>query len=99
MPFDKDLKENMTKQGTMYTLWEKGGNSSHVRIMGCHQKFILAPEDPAAAAAALSADTTKVATLTLTEKGYFVNFITGDLLVDAGPVKEDIATLKDLFKK
>merc|ERR1712186_235418 len=86
----------MVAQDTMYTLWEKGVSSSHVRVMGCHQEFILAPEDPEAAVAALSAPTTKIATMTLTEKGYFINFITGDLLLDAGPVKEDIALLKGL---
>merc|ERR1712151_806492 len=96
MPFDSKLRDAMVAQDTMYTLWEKGVSSSHVRVMGCHQKFILAPEDPEAAVAALAATTTKVATMTVTEKGYFINFITGDLLVDAGPVKEDIATLKSL---
>jgi mannitol 2-dehydrogenase len=97
MPFDDKLRDAMKAQGTMYTLWEKGFTSSHVRIMGCHQDFILAPENPEAAVAALSASTTKVATCTLTEKGYFVNFITGDLLKDAPAVKEDIASLTALF--
>merc|ERR1712151_124768 len=96
MPFDSKLRDAMVAQDTMYTLWEKGVSSSHVRVIGCHREFILAPEDPEAAVAALAATTTKVATMTVTEKGYFINFITGDLLVDAGPVKEDIATLKSL---
>jgi len=96
MPFDSKLRDAMVAQDTMYTLWEKGVTSSHVRVMGCHQKFILAPEDPEAAVAALASPITKVATMTVTEKGYFINFITGDLLIDAGPVKEDLATLKSV---
>merc|ERR1712048_1517238 len=94
MPFDSKMRDALKPQDTLYTLWEKGVSSSKVRVMGCHGDFTLAPEEPGKALDLLTADTTKIITMTVTEKGYFVDFATGKLLVDAPPIKSDIETLK-----
>ena len=54
----------------------------------------MAPEEPQKALDLLTADTTKIVTMTVTEKGYFVDFSTGKLNVSAAPVSSDIETLR-----
>lgn len=95
MPFDSKMRDALKPQDTMYTLWEKGVSSSKVRVIGCHGDFTLAPDEPGKALNLLTADHTKIVTLTVTEKGYFVDFSTGKLNVDAAPVSSDIETLKN----
>jgi mannitol 2-dehydrogenase len=96
MPFDSKMQAVMKEQDCLYTLWQKGADrSEQVRVVGCHSDFILAPEDPELALSALSAVTTKIVTLTVTEKGYFVNLGTGQLDIHEPMVAHDIDLLKN----
>jgi len=94
MPGDAKMQDVLKEQDFMYTLWEKSVDKANVRVIGCHQDFILAPSDPEAAIKVLSAETTKIVTLTVTEKGYFVDLSTGALDVGSPMVKSDIECLK-----
>jgi len=94
MPADAKMRDVLQEQDMLYTLWEKGASSEKVRVMGCHSNFILAPESPDKVLDALCAPETKIVTLTITEKGYFVNFATGELDSVAAPVASDLAALK-----
>jgi len=94
MPGDSKMRDVLKEQDMLYTLWQKGASSEKVRVMGCHSEFILAPESPEKVLDALCAPETKIVTLTITEKGYFVNFATGKLDVLAAPVSSDIDALK-----
>eukprot|EP00440_Ansanella_granifera_P018690 gb/GFBE01020305.1/.p1 GENE.gb/GFBE01020305.1/~~gb/GFBE01020305.1/.p1 ORF type:complete len:636 (+),score=183.38 gb/GFBE01020305.1/:1-1908(+) len=94
MPGDSKMRDVLKEQDMLYTLWTKGVSSESVRIMGCHGDFILAPEDPEAAVKALSDASTKIVTMTVTEKGYFVNFATGKLDTSSPMVTSDIEALK-----
>jgi len=95
MPGDAQMRDNLKEQDMLYTLWQKGVSSSEVRVIGCHSDFILAPNEPESAVQMLSDASTKIVTLTVTEKGYFVNFSTGKLDTDSPIVTSDIATLKE----
>jgi fructuronate reductase len=62
--------EQLNPQGGLYTLAERSGEGTALRIIGSVARVLLAPEEPEAIAALLAAPTTHVATLTITEKGY-----------------------------
>mmetsp|Transcript_49881 Transcript_49881/g.118932 ORF Transcript_49881/g.118932 Transcript_49881/m.118932 type:complete len:518 (+) Transcript_49881:36-1589(+) len=94
MPGDAKMRDVLKEQDMLYTLWQKGASSDQLRVIGCHSDFILAPENPEQVLNVLAADETKIVTLTVTEKGYFVDFATGELDTKAAAVLSDIDALK-----
>eukprot|EP00931_Biecheleriopsis_adriatica_P049995 TRINITY_DN2892_c0_g1_i4.p1 TRINITY_DN2892_c0_g1~~TRINITY_DN2892_c0_g1_i4.p1 ORF type:complete len:635 (-),score=154.38 TRINITY_DN2892_c0_g1_i4:184-2088(-) len=94
MPGDSKMRDVLKEQDMLYTLWQKGVSSEKVRVMACHSDFILAPEDPESAVKAISDASTKIVTMTITEKGYFVDFSTGKLDTASPAVTNDIDALK-----
>eukprot|EP00928_Gymnodinium_smaydae_P022012 TRINITY_DN18621_c0_g2_i1.p1 TRINITY_DN18621_c0_g2~~TRINITY_DN18621_c0_g2_i1.p1 ORF type:complete len:556 (+),score=49.59 TRINITY_DN18621_c0_g2_i1:152-1669(+) len=94
MPSDVKMRDALRCQDGLYTLWERGVSSQHVRIIGCHSDITLAFEDPESVASVLSAPSTKLVTMTVTEKGYYIDLTSGDLLFEAWPVQSDISHLK-----
>ncbi|OLQ01236.1 Mannitol 2-dehydrogenase [Symbiodinium microadriaticum] len=94
MPGDVKMRDILKEQDMMYALWQRGTDTEEVRVIGCHQEFYLATEDSEAILDLLSAAETKIVTLTVTEKGYFVNFATGKLDTASPAVASDIEALK-----
>jgi len=94
MPSDVKMRDVLKEQDMMYALWQRGTDAEEVRVIGCHQEFYLATEDSEAILGLLSAAETKIVTLTVTEKGYFVNFATGKLDTASPAVASDIEALK-----
>eukprot|EP00927_Polykrikos_kofoidii_P012584 TRINITY_DN15442_c0_g1_i1.p1 TRINITY_DN15442_c0_g1~~TRINITY_DN15442_c0_g1_i1.p1 ORF type:complete len:564 (-),score=77.59 TRINITY_DN15442_c0_g1_i1:174-1814(-) len=97
LPGDAHLLDALRAQDGLYTLWQRGeelGPKGSARIIGCHTNFILAPDEPEAALQALSAPATKIVTLTITEKGYFMELSSGKLDMTSPPVSHDIAMLR-----
>ncbi|CAK9052643.1 unnamed protein product [Durusdinium trenchii] len=94
MPADAKMRDVLKEQDMMFTLWQKGTSSESVRVIGCHSDFILAPESPEKVLDALCAAETKIVTMTITEKGYFVDFTTGKLDSSAPAVSSDLEALK-----
>ncbi len=64
------------------------------RIIGAVQQVIVATEQPEQLLAALSAEYTHIVTLTITEKGYKLDSLTGALIEDDPQVARDIASLE-----
>lgn len=64
------MHEALAPQDGLYTLLERDGAQTRVRVVGALQERIVAPRDPAALARRLAAATTRLVTLTITEKGY-----------------------------
>ncbi|CAK9036415.1 Mannitol 2-dehydrogenase (M2DH) (MDH) [Durusdinium trenchii] len=94
MPADAKMRDVLKEQDMMFTLWQKGTSFESVRVIGCHSDFILAPESPEKVLDALCAAETKIVTMTITEKGYFVDFTTGKLDSSAPAVSSDLEALK-----
>lgn len=94
MPQDEKAQSILKDQDMLYTLWEKSASSEKLRVVGCHSDYILAPSDPDAAIRALSVATTKIVTMTVTEKGYFIDLSSGKLDVSSPAVSHDVEKLK-----
>merc|ERR1719293_58529 len=89
------IRDVLKEQDSLFTVWQKGIASSEPRIIGCHSLFVLAPSEPDAAVELLASPATKIITLTVTEKGYFIDFATGKLDTNNPDVQADIAALKE----
>ncbi|WCT78837.1 mannitol dehydrogenase family protein [Novosphingobium humi] len=62
--------EQLNPQDGLYTLAEKSGEGTKLRVIGSVAEVIVAPENPARIKALLCAPTTHIVTFTVTEKGY-----------------------------
>ncbi|MBN9142508.1 MAG: mannitol dehydrogenase family protein, partial [Novosphingobium sp.] len=62
--------EQLNPQDGLYTLAEKSGEGTKLRVIGSVAEVIVAPEKPSRIKALLSAPTTHIVTFTVTEKGY-----------------------------
>jgi fructuronate reductase len=63
-------RDQLAPQDGLYTLVEKSDGKINYRLISSVAKVLVAPEDPAAVIALLAQESTKVVTLTITEKGY-----------------------------
>lgn len=70
MPASKALTEVLQRQDGLYTLVIKEGEESQLQVVGSILGAIHAPDDYAAALAALCAPETRIVSLTITEGGY-----------------------------
>ncbi|MCJ2185879.1 mannitol dehydrogenase family protein [Novosphingobium beihaiensis] len=64
------VAEQMNPQDGLYTVTERSGGVARTRVIGAVREVLVAPQSPAALAAALSAPRTRIVTFTVTEKGY-----------------------------
>ncbi|TKW66416.1 MAG: mannitol dehydrogenase family protein [Paracoccus denitrificans] len=76
MPADAQAREVLAGQDFLYTVVEQSAEASEARIIGAMIDY-LAPGDPAAVIAKLADPATKIASLTITEGGYFIDAATG----------------------
>ncbi len=65
-----DVAAQLNPQGGLYTLTERSGEAARTRLIGAVERVIVAPEDPEAVIAALAHPDTRIASFTVTEKGY-----------------------------
>jgi fructuronate reductase len=64
------MRDALAPQDGLYALLERDGAGTRVRVVGALRALLVAPESPAALTARLAAPTTRLVTLTITEKGY-----------------------------
>ncbi|MFV0293562.1 MAG: mannitol dehydrogenase family protein [Paracoccus sp. (in: a-proteobacteria)] len=76
MPADAKARDVLAGQNFLYTVVEQAANSSEPRVVGAMIDY-LAPGDPVAVIAQLADPVTKIASLTITEGGYFIDANTG----------------------
>jgi fructuronate reductase len=65
-----DVAHQMNPQEGLYTVTERSGDGAKTRIIGAVRDVLVAPYEPDAVIAALAVPTTRVASFTITEKGY-----------------------------
>lgn len=86
-----DQRDLLSPQDCLYTAVERGPNGNAARIVTCLTGVLVAPENPEAVLAAMSAATTRIVTLTITEKGYCHDPATGRLNWTHPTVEHDLA--------
>ena len=86
-----DLRDALVDQDWLYSLTIRDGDLDRRRVVGALRNMLVVPEDPGSALAFLSDPSTKVVTLTVTEKGYYAASGTGELLQDDPAIQDDLA--------
>ncbi|WBU56820.1 mannitol dehydrogenase family protein [Paracoccus sediminicola] len=76
MPADAAARDILASQDFLYTVVEQSAEASDPRVIGALIGY-LAPGDPDAVIARLVDPDTKIASLTITEGGYFIDAATG----------------------
>ncbi len=88
-----DTRDALLAQDGLYTLAVRDGSGTFLRIIGALTGLLVAPENPQAVLEALCAPTTRIVTLTVTEKGYCHNPATGALREEDADIQHDLAHL------
>jgi mannitol 2-dehydrogenase len=92
MPSDERMRDVLTEQDGLYTLVLKHADGSfEPRVIGSIHEYLYAPDDPEAVLDRLSAPTTRIVSLTITEGGYNTNQVTGEFDISAPDVRADLA--------
>jgi len=86
-----DQRDRLEPQGGLYTLLKRAPAGPELRIIGCVGEVLVAPESPAALVARLAAPSTRIVSLTVTEKGYCHDPATGRLRADHPDIIHDLA--------
>jgi len=74
-----DVADALNPQDGLYTLLVRGEDGVKARVVGSIAHVLVAPREPHAVLAALTAPETKIVSLTITEKGYGFDTGTGGL--------------------
>ncbi len=88
-----DVHDQLAPQDGLYTLLVRDGDQTQARIIGAVQGVLVAPRDPGALVQALADEDVHIVTLTITEKGYKLDPVTGRLLTDDQDLAADLASL------
>lgn len=80
MPGDAIMRDALAKQDHVYTVVTKHpGGTTTPRAVGSIVDYLFAPDDPQKVLRVLADPATKIVTLTVTEGGYHVHEVTGEL--------------------
>ncbi|MCW2817795.1 MAG: mannitol dehydrogenase family protein [Marmoricola sp.] len=92
MPQDERMAEVMAAQDGLYTLVVKHPDGSlEPRVIGSVVDYLFAPADAEAVLAVMSAPSTRIVSLTITEGGYHLNQSTGEFDDGDATLQADIA--------
>lgn len=91
LPQDRTIVETLREQGGRYTLVVKHPDGHlEPRVIGSIRETLLAPDDPDAVLARLTDPDLGIVSLTITEGGYLVNQVTGELDAAAESIQADL---------
>ena len=74
-----DMKNALLPQDCLYALAEMGADSEKVKVIGSIVDVLGGPEDADKLLARMSAVTTRIVSITVTEKGYYLDPASGKL--------------------
>ncbi len=86
-----DMKNALAPQDCLYALCEMGADYEATRVVGSIVEILGGTEDAGALLARMSAATTRIVSITVTEKGYYLDPATGKLLLQAAAIAADLA--------
>ena len=84
-----DIHEALIPQDGLYTLGVKSGTRTDWRVVGAIQSVLYAPDDPQALINAIAAPSTRIVSLTITEKAYCLHAGNGSLDEDHPDIRHD----------
>ncbi|WP_028032471.1 mannitol dehydrogenase family protein [Chelativorans sp. J32] len=87
-----DTRDALSPQNGLYTLSIQNAAGENLRVIGSLRQLLVAPENPAALVSRMSHSSTRIVTLTVTEKAYMRN-AAGALDLSHPDVASDIADL------
>lgn len=87
---DAGMRERMGPQDGLYSVTVRSGGEERQRVIGAVKGVLFGPEDPRALLALLAAPSTRIVSLTVTEKGYCREPSSGALLRDDPEVRRDL---------
>src|SRR6266568_5521406 len=91
MPADRSMQQALSAQDGLYTLVLKHADGTYEpRVIGSVVKYLFAPDDPKAVIEQMTAESTRIVSLTITEGGYNVSDITGAFDVTNPGVIDDL---------
>jgi mannitol 2-dehydrogenase len=83
-PSNARMRDVLAAQDGLYTLVLRHGDGTwDVRVIGSIVEYLFAPDDPEAAIEKMAAPTTRIVSLTVTEGGYNLDTVTGELADDS----------------
>jgi len=89
-----DTRDALAPQDGLYTLAIQDASGERLRVIGSLRQIFVAPENPAALVARMADPSTRIVTLTVTEKAYLRN-AAGELDLSNPDVASDIADLSN----
>jgi len=87
---DSSMRDAMCGQDGLYTVISRDATGSEVMVVGSLLEYIFAPEQREAVLGKLTHADTKIVSITVTEKGYGHDPITGSLDLDHPAIKHDL---------
>jgi mannitol 2-dehydrogenase len=90
MSNDYLMRDALVAQDCLYTLVEQRSGQNDASVVGSIIDVLFAPRQSDEAFAILTAETTKIVTLTITEGGYCINQATSELRLDLEGIQHDI---------
>jgi len=95
LPGDARMRDALAGQDHLYTLTLKhpDGSREH-RVIGSIIDYVFAPDDPERLLELMSAESTRIVSLTVTEGGYNVNPVTGEFETDTPSIVADVEALR-----
>lgn len=90
VPIDKRMAEALLPQDCLYMLVERSATGDTARVIGSMQDYLFAPDNTGSVLAALSNETTRIVSLTITEGGYNVDSQTSRFYAENEVVQADL---------
>ncbi len=87
-----DMKNALLPQDCLYALAEMGADGEKVRVIGSIVDVLGGPEDADKLLARMSDAVTRIVSITVTEKGYYLDLATGKLQLQAPAIAADLAS-------
>ena len=75
---DDRIRDALRDQDGLYTIVSRGPGQERVRVIGSIVNFLYGPDDPDSVLEAMAAQSTRIVSLTITDRGYYVNHGSGE---------------------
>ncbi len=84
-------RDALTPQDGLYTLVERSADAEQLQVVGAITELLGGADDLPKVLARMAAAETRIVSLTVTEKGYYLDVASGQLLLNAPMVAADLA--------
>ena len=86
-----DMRDALAPQDYLYALSLRDSEGEAFRVVGALQHVVVVAQEPEILIAYLAAPSTRIVSLTITEKGYTTNLATGEVIWDRSDIVHDLS--------